>query len=116
MSKSIAVLTLSLLLAAYDAPAQEHWTTSWYAAPQPAWDATFALPMNVPTNVDNATVRETVRLSAGGQRIRLVFSNRYGHTPVKLGAVRAGPSDDPRAARALTLPDSPVPPSCRARR
>jgi len=107
MSKSIAVLTLSLLLAAHDAPAQGHWTTSWYAAPQPAWDATFALPMNVPTHVDNATVRETVRLSAGGRCIRLVFSNRYGHEPVKLGAVRVGPDDDPRAARTLTFAGQP---------
>ena len=107
MSTSTAVLTLSLLLAAHDAPAQEHWTTSWYAAPQPAWDATFALPMNVPTQLDNATLRETVRLSAGGQRIRLVFSNRYGHEPVRLGSVRVGPADDPHAARALTFSGQP---------
>jgi lysophospholipase L1-like esterase len=107
MPKSIAALTFSLLLAAHDAPAQENWTTSWYAAPQPAWDATFALPMNVPTTLDNATLRETVRLSAGGQRIRLVFSNRYGHEPVKLGAVRVSPADDPGAARALTFSGQP---------
>jgi lysophospholipase L1-like esterase len=107
MSRSITALTLSLLVAAHDAPAQEHWTTSWYAAPQPAWDATFALPMNVPARLDNATLRETVRLSAGGQRIRLVFSNRYGHEPVRLGAVRVGPADDPGAARALTFSGQP---------
>lgn len=107
MPKPIAALTLSLLLAAHAARAGENWTTSWYAAPQPAWDATFALPMNVPTTLDNATVRETVRLSAGGQRIRLVFSNRYGHAPVTLGAVRAGPADDPLAARALTFAGQP---------
>jgi lysophospholipase L1-like esterase len=101
--KSIAILSLTLLLAAHDALADGHWTTSWYAAPQPAWDATFTLPMNVPVKLDNATLRETVRLSAGGQRIRLVFSNRYGHAPVKLGAVRVGPADDPHAARALTF-------------
>jgi lysophospholipase L1-like esterase len=103
MSKSTALLTLSLLVAAHDAPAQEHWATSWYAAPQPAWDATFALPMNVPSRLDKAALRETVRLSAGGQRIRLVFSNRYGHEPVRLGAVRVGPADDPHAAQALTF-------------
>ncbi|KQY18858.1 lipase [Massilia sp. Root133] len=107
MSKPIAALTLSLLLAAPDAPAGEHWATSWYAAPQPAWDGSFALPMNVPTRLDNATLRETVRLSAGGQRIRLVFSNRYGHEPVRLGAVRVGPADDPHAALALTFSGQP---------
>ena len=29
--------------------------------------------MNVPVLLDNQSVRETVRLSAGGARIRLVF-------------------------------------------
>lgn len=104
MSKSIAALTLSLALGAHDALAQEQWTTSWYAAPQPAWDATFTLPMNVPARLDNATVRDTVRLSTGGQRLRLVFSNRYGHEPVRLGAVRVGPAG---ATRALTFSGQP---------
>ncbi|PQO88844.1 lipase [Massilia phosphatilytica] len=104
MSKSIAALTLSLALGAHDALAQEHWTTSWYAAPQPAWDATFTLPMNVPARLDNATVRDTVRLSTGGQRLRLVFSNRYGHEPLRLGAVRIGPDG---ATRALTFSGQP---------
>lgn len=104
MSKSIAALTLSLALGAHDALAQEQWTTSWYAAPQPAWDATFTLPMNVPARLDNATVRDTVRLSTGGQRLRLVFSNRYGHEPVRLGAVRIGPDG---ATRALTFSGQP---------
>jgi lysophospholipase L1-like esterase len=107
MSKSIAALTFSLALGAHDALAEGHWTTSWYAAPQPAWDASFTLPLNVPARLDNATLRETVRLSAGGQRIRLVFSNRYGHEPVRLGAVRGGPADDPQAARALTFSGQP---------
>jgi lysophospholipase L1-like esterase len=104
MSKSIAALTLSLARGAQDALAQEPWTTSWYAAPQPAWDTTFTLPMNVPARLDNATVRDTVRLSTGGQRLRLVFSNRYGHEPVRLGAVRIGPDG---ATRALTFSGQP---------
>jgi lysophospholipase L1-like esterase len=107
MSRPIAALTLALLLAAPDALADAYWATSWYAAPQPTWDATFALPMNVPSKLDNATVRETVRLSAGGSRIRLVFSNRYGHEPVRLGAVHVGPAGDPRTTRALTFSGQP---------
>jgi lysophospholipase L1-like esterase len=104
-SHPITALTLALALGAPAryAHAGEHWITSWYAAPQPAWDAGFALPMNVPAQVDNATLRETVRVSAGGPRVRLVFSNRYGHEPVRLGAVRVGPADDPDASRALTF-------------
>jgi lysophospholipase L1-like esterase len=63
-----------------------HWVTSWYAAPQPVWDSTFVLPMNVPALLDDQTVRETVRISAGGGRIKLVFSNRYGNVPLEIGA------------------------------
>ena len=37
----IAALTLALALHAHPALADEHWTTSWYAAPQPAWEGTF---------------------------------------------------------------------------
>lgn len=108
-SHPITALTLALALGApaRHAHAGERWITSWYAAPQPAWDAGFALPMNVPARVDNATLRETVRVSAGGPRVRLVFSNRYGHEPVRLGAARVGPADDPDASRALTFSGQP---------
>jgi lysophospholipase L1-like esterase len=107
--KPLAALTLALALGAPSphALADGHWLTSWYAAPQPAWDAAFTLPMNVPATLDDATVYETVRLSAGGQRIRLVFSNRYGRAPVELGAVRVAPAGDARASRALTFSGQP---------
>lgn len=68
----------------------QQWITSWYAAPQPGWDASFVLPTNVPAYIDNQSVLEQVRLSAGGQRIRLVFSNRYGKAPVVIGEARVG--------------------------
>lgn len=102
---SIAALAVALALAApcRSALADGHWITSWYAAPQPAWSDGFALPMNVPARLADATLRETVRVSAGGQRIRLVFSNRYGHEPVQLGAVQVGLADGAREGRALTF-------------
>jgi lysophospholipase L1-like esterase len=100
----IAALILALACRAQPALADEHWLTSWYAAPQPAWDGTFTLPMNVPARLGNATLRETVRLSSGGPRIRLVFSNRYGREPVQLGAVRV---DDAGGSRTLTFAGQP---------
>ena len=105
--KPLAALTLALAFQSQPALAGDHWLTSWYAAPQPAWDSSFTLPMNVPAHLDDATLRETVRLSAGGQRIRLVFSNRYGREPVKLGAVRVGPADDATNSRTLTFSGQP---------
>jgi len=68
--------------------ARAHWVTSWYAAPQPGWDGKFVLPMNVPAALEDQTVRENVLISAGGERIKLVFSNRYGKAPLEIGAVR----------------------------
>lgn len=62
------------------------WVTSWYAAPQRGWDSQFVLPMNVPAVLDHQTVREYVRISAGGERVKLVFSNRYGKAPLAIGA------------------------------
>jgi lysophospholipase L1-like esterase len=83
--------------------APSHWITSWYAAPQAGWDDGFVLPMNVPAWLERQTVRETVRLSAGGERIRLVLSNRYGRQPVQVGAVQVGMADGRRPARPLTF-------------
>lgn len=101
MNKSIAktaALTLALtlgneVLAAQGTPEHMNWATSWYASPQPAWGSDFVLPTNVPSFIENQTLSETVRLSAGGKRLRLVFSNRYGHEPVVVGAVQLASLD-----------------------
>jgi len=79
-----AAMTLAGNALAEDA--RTHWVTSWYAAPQPGWDSQFVLPMNVPAILDDQTVREYVRISAGGERVKLVFSNRYGKAPLAIGA------------------------------
>jgi lysophospholipase L1-like esterase len=79
-----AAITLAGNALAEDA--RTHWVTSWYAAPQPGWDSQFVLPMNVPAVLEDQTVREYVRISTGGDRIKLVFSNRYGKAPLAIGA------------------------------
>jgi len=83
--------------------AQQHWITSWYAAPQPRWDSTFVLPANVPATLANQTLHEQIRLSAGGQRVRLVFSNRYGKEPLQIGEVRVGLAGSKQPARRLSF-------------
>lgn len=88
-NKSVSLAAgLALSVNALAAPPSTAWVTSWYASPQPVWTSDFLLPTNVPAFLDNQTVDETVRLSAGGKRVRLVFSNRYGREPVVLGRVR----------------------------
>lgn len=74
-----------------------HWVTSWYAAPQPVWGANFVLPTGIPAQVENQTIRQTIRLSTGGRRLRLVFSNRYGEETVRIGAVRLTVGEGPHA-------------------
>jgi len=112
--RSIATLSLAVALgcealaATSDASSKDqHWITSWYAAPQSSWDATFVLPTNVPAYLNNQSLREHVRLSAGGQRIRLVFSNRYGKEPVLIGEVSIGVPDTGRPFQRLAFSGQP---------
>jgi len=112
--KSIAALSLATALqsaslaAAPDTKSKDqYWVTSWYAAPQSSWDSTFVLPTNVPVYLDNQSVQENVRLSAGGQRIRVVFSNRYGKEPVLVGEVRIGVAGESRSYQRLSFSGLP---------
>lgn len=68
-------------------PVGPHWLSSWTAAPQAVWDEGFLFPTNVPVALQDQTVRQVARLSLGGQRLRLVFSNAYGEQPLHLGRV-----------------------------
>ncbi|MDN4053084.1 SGNH/GDSL hydrolase family protein [Massilia sp. YIM B02763] len=98
MSTSLTKTVLFALAMALgaNAAAQESWATSWHASPQPAWGPDFILPTGVPSHLERQTTRETVRLSTGGARLRLVFSNRYGHAPVAIGKI--GIAQDGRSA------------------
>jgi lysophospholipase L1-like esterase len=89
------ILALAALLAATAVQAAE-WRTGWYAAPMPAWGGEFALPTMMPPALQAQTVREVVRTSVGGERVRVTYSNRYGSTPLTIGEARI----------ALTLDDS----------
>src|ERR1700744_6145438 len=91
-------LLLLLLLTATPAAA-ETWIGSWGAAPQ------SSMPGGLETFQD-ATIRLIVHVSAGGPKLRVQFSNRYGATPLAIGAARVArrASDaaiDPASDRAL---------------
>jgi lysophospholipase L1-like esterase len=53
------------------------WVGTWTAAPQLTETAN-----NPPLALGNSTVRQVVRVSLGGSRIRVRFSNEYGNGPV----------------------------------
>jgi lysophospholipase L1-like esterase len=65
-----------------------HWVATWVAMPQPAE------PDNLPpapftshaSSLADCTLRQTVRVSVGGEHVRLRISNVFGTTPLAVGA------------------------------
>jgi lysophospholipase L1-like esterase len=77
---------MAALAGSQAAMAQEAWIGSWGASP--------AFPVG--PELSNATIRQLVRLSAGGTKVRLRFSNETGTQPLVIGAVRiARPGNSP---------------------
>lgn len=66
-------------------PAVADWAATWIAPTQPLWASGFALPLGMPEQLEDATLRQFLRTSIGGSRIRLVISNEYSDRPLKIG-------------------------------
>lgn len=101
LSTCVLVLALAVTASALTAPAGRaapataaagpgrHWVNTWTGMPQ------LTEPANLPPApytgekavLVDTTLRQTVRVTAGGPRIRLRFSNAYGDTPLPLTAV-----------------------------
>ena len=78
-----ACLAMSASLAGA-AETKGHWITSWAASPLPASPA--AGPTPATPSFSNQTIRQTVRISAGGGQLRLRLTNEYGAKALKIGA------------------------------
>ena len=78
-------LLLALAGAAEGAP-RTQWLRSWAAAPQSATRAGQAQP--VARQFVDMTIRQIVRVSAGGEQVRLRISNEMSSEALRLGAVR----------------------------
>lgn len=81
---ALAGLLLALSPAAAREP--EHWVGSWSSA-QLAPAPRDALPDD---QFRNATLRQVVRLTLGGERLRVRLSNAFGTAPLRIGAVHVG--------------------------
>jgi lysophospholipase L1-like esterase len=74
----------------------EHWVATWTTAlvarpaslPAPAPNAIPANPPPVTPN--NQTLRQIVRTSIGGARLRVVFANTFGTAPLNVGGASVG--------------------------
>lgn len=89
-----AALLVATLGSAHAAFAQQSsgWLTTWTSSNQ---QAARPLPDSldrVPTYV-NRTLRQIVRTSIGGDRVRVRFSNEYGDRPLVIGAARVALRD-----------------------
>lgn len=86
----------------------ENWTVTWGASQQ------LTEPNNMPPSPGLAgnTLRQRLRLTLGGKRVRLRFSNLFGKSPMTIGAVSIAASTglstiDPSSNRGVTFVGSP---------
>ena len=78
-----AALCLTLASPAMAAP--QPWVPAWYASPEPsATDKAF---------VQDQTLRQTLRVSAGGTSVRVRLSNAYGTQPLRLDDIHLARRD-----------------------
>lgn len=90
------------------ARAAEPWITTWAATPAPRWAEELPAPFNVPEVLGDQTVRQIVRISVGGDQVRVVFSNEFGTRPVTIGSASValsagGNTVDPDTVKALSF-------------
>lgn len=71
--------------------AAAQWAATWGTAPLPPSPAFGPTPATA-SYVDQ-TIRQVVRISAGGERMRIRFTNEYGTRPLVIGAARMALAD-----------------------
>ncbi|GHF69589.1 SGNH hydrolase [Kitasatospora xanthocidica] len=109
---SVAALT-ALSIAASALPAAAAPATTVATHPQ-RWSGAWSAPMMRPSaapwfatwavaGFDHQSVRQVVRLSAGGSRVRFRLSNAYGTTPLRLTGADVGRAADGAAVLPGTL-------------
>ena len=109
-------LAIVAILAASLAPGQsapqDRWTATWAASllaspPRPPADSVDRV-----LTVANRTLRQIVRVSAGGSRVRIRLSNQYGDRPLVIGSAHvalrsSGAAIDPATDRPVTFNGRP---------
>jgi lysophospholipase L1-like esterase len=101
----------ALLAAASAATNAAEWIATWSAAPLPPSQAAGARAGT--PGFSNQTIRQVVRISAGGNRLRVRFTNEYGTKPLLIGAAHIALADakgavQPATDRTLTFAGKPL--------
>ena len=82
--RTMRLLAATLVLATAASPAAaQHWTRSWSASPMPVRSG----PDQQALALHDQTLRQVVRLSSGGSRLRLRLSNEFSPLDTNIGAV-----------------------------
>jgi lysophospholipase L1-like esterase len=102
---SLVAATLLVLAPWSTASAQtQRWASSWASA-QMLVDPKDALP--APTQKD-LTLRQLVRITAGGTRLRITVSNVFGTAPLTISGVNVARAVSPGSSRVDPSTDRPV--------
>ena len=109
---TVAVITLSMApTKAQDAPHPQHWVGTWATAQVAllAPESSSATDQQgQPARINNQTVRQVVRVSIGGSRVRVAVANTFGTEPLQVGAAEVALSEgdgriDASSATVLTF-------------
>src|SRR5215831_11105261 len=108
---SVVVAGASTLVAAQahaQAGPRDRWVATWASSmsaspPRPPADS-----LDRPPTFANRTLREIVRVSAGGSRVRIKLSNLYGDRPLMIGSAhialrKSGAEIEPGTDRPVTF-------------
>ena len=99
IAMAAAALMLLLCVGASAATPADNWIEAWYSPPLAP---TAVLAFGDQRIFVHQTVRQVVRLEAGGKRIRVRVTNELGRAPVKIGSVHVALS----SPNAVTQPES----------
>jgi lysophospholipase L1-like esterase len=104
-----AYLFAGAALALLASPAQAEWVASWTASPHAplGTQGPFAA-----ASYENVTISQILRITEGGGKVRVRFSNRYGPAPLEIGAARIVQIDEQNrevagTSRTLTFGGAP---------
>jgi lysophospholipase L1-like esterase len=91
VSPKTALLLFFLLIPHFAMSQQPAWIATWTASPE----AADPDPNEALLNLNDQTVRERVRVTTGGEQIRIRLSNECSSVPILVGKVSVGVAENP---------------------
>lgn len=96
MKRALVLACILALSAPVAWAAPQRWLGTWGASPTP--------PVPSARSFKDQTVRQVVRISAGGARVRIRLTNEYGANPLVVGAATIALSDPKGVVKGAFIP------------